>query len=87
MTGTDFKILQEEKKEEKKETAVEVERYQKIEAQQEEIQITLQKMTSAISKVLKIVMLGKEGSTGDISKDILLKFIEMQEGDKKEYGT
>ena len=87
MTGVDFKRWQEEKKEEKKETTVKVDRYQRIEAQQEEMQITLQKMTGAVAKVLKIIMLGKEENTGDISKDILLKFIEMQEDDEKEDGT
>ena len=87
MTGVDFKRWQEEEKEEKKETTVEVDRYQRIEAQQEEMQITLQKMTGAVAKVLKIIMLGKKENTEDISKDILLKFIEMQEGDEKEDDT
>ena len=87
MTGVDFKRWQEEEKEEKKETTVKVDRYQRIEAQQEEMQITLQKMTDTVAKVLKIIMLGKEENTGDISKDILLKFVEMQEDGEKEDDT
>ena len=84
MTGTDFKTWQEEDTEEKKEIVAEDDRYQKIDARQQEMQATLQKMTSAITDAIKIIVLNKEENSDGMSKDIMRRFMELEGGGEED---
>ena len=52
-------------------------RYQRIEAQQQEMQATLQKMTGAITGVLRIMAMSREGKPDAVSDDTLRRFMEL----------
>ena len=56
-------------------------RYQRIEAQQQEMQATLQKMTGAITDVLRVVASSREGNPGAASEDVLARFMGLEGGD------
>ena len=84
MTGTDFKTWQEEDTEEKKEIVAEGDRYQKIDARQQEMQATLQKMTSAITDAIRIIVLNKEENSDGMSKDIMRRFMELEGGGEED---
>ena len=56
--------------------------YQRIEAQQQEMQTTLQKMTGTITDALRVVAAGREGNPGVASEDVLARFMDLEdEGD------
>ena len=57
--------------------AAEDHRYQRIEAQQQQMQATLQKMTDAITGILRITVMNREGNPDAASEDILRRFMEL----------
>ena len=57
--------------------AAEDHRYRRIEAQQQEVQVTLQKMASAITGILRITVMNREGNPDAASEDILRRFMEL----------
>ena len=88
MTDTDLKKWQEEmERKKKKENIAKGDRYRRIEAQQQEMQVTLQKMTSAVTDILRIMALNKKENSDTMSKDILLRFRELEGDGKEEYDT
>ena len=56
-------------------------RYQRIEAQQQEMQATLRKMTGSITDVLRAVAMGREGNPGVASEDVLARFMGLEDGE------
>ena len=62
-------------RQEEKGAAAEDHRYQRIEAQQQEMQATLQKMTAAITGILRITVMNREGNSDAASEDILRRFM------------
>ena len=69
--GVDSGGRQEEK------AAAEDHRYRRIEAQQQEMQSTFQKMTGAITGILRIMAMSREGKPDAVSEDILRRFMEL----------
>ena len=51
------------------------------------MQVTLQKMTSAVTDIIRIMVLNEEENSGVISKDILFRFMELEDNDKGEYDA
>ena len=57
-------------------------RYRKIEAQQQGMQAALQKMTGAITCVLRIMAMNREGSQDAVPEDVLRGFMELQDAEE-----
>ena len=56
--------------------------YQRIETQQQEMQATLQKMTGAMTDVLRIVVSGRDWNLGAVPDDIVSRLMGLK-GDGK----
>ena len=64
-------------RQEEKGAAAEDHRYRRIEAQQQEMQATLQKMAGVITGILRITAMNREGKPDTVSEDSLRRFMEL----------